>query len=63
MDVTIVINAYKLRFGGVFSYNACPLRIFFERTFRSVKSINYACAVKNDTPLFCTVKVKVQMGS
>ena len=28
----------------------------------SVKSINYACTVKNDTPIMCTVGVKVQMG-
>jgi len=28
----------------------------------SVKSINYACAVNNDTPITCTVGVKVQMG-
>ena len=28
----------------------------------SVKSIKYACAVKNDTPIICTVGVKVEMG-
>ena len=36
----------------------------FGRTFDllSVTSINYACAVKNDTHLMCTVGVKVRMG-
>ena len=35
---------------------------FFWTDFVSVKSINYTCVVKNDTPLICTVGVKVQMG-
>jgi len=39
---------------------------FFGRTFDlpvvSAKSINYACAVKNDTPIMCTVGSLVQTG-
>ena len=45
-------------------YTRQGLIFFFERTFKlvSVKPIHYACTVKNDTPLICTVGVKVQMG-
>ena len=34
-----------------------------KRTVLSVKSINYACVVKNDTPLICTVGVSGGSGA